>query len=91
MLFGNHEIVVVGCDRKETIPHCAPEQAMSIQIAAMETGAKFNIVPRDIALYEQKGYWGNGAENDDPPTDYYGSRELNSWIARDMRADPNFS
>jgi ribulose-5-phosphate 4-epimerase/fuculose-1-phosphate aldolase len=87
LIFANHGIVVVGKDAKQALHNFyAIEQAMSVQIAAMQTGAAITVLPHDIALREQKDYWG-GEET----ADYDGTREWSAWINMAYRLDPTFA
>jgi len=87
LLFSNHGILAVGRDCRQALHNLyAIEQAMAIQIAAMQSGAKINILPESAVIKNQQAYWGG-----DDTTDYDGSREWDSWVELVKQADPSFA
>jgi len=87
LLFANHGILVVGRDCRQALHNLyALEQAMTVQISAMQTGAKITVLSEEAVIKNQELYWGG-----DPTTDYDGSREWDSWVERVRRADPHFA
>jgi ribulose-5-phosphate 4-epimerase/fuculose-1-phosphate aldolase len=85
VFFSNHGIVTVGQDCKQAMHHLyAIEQAVRIQIGAMQTGARIRVVPAADAKHHQARYWG-GAETED----YDGSREWASWVQIAERCEPS--
>lgn len=86
LLFANHGITVVGRDCKQAVHNFyALEQAMTIQLEAMKTGRKINVVPDAQVKKLQESYWGG-----DVTIDYDGSREWDSWVEKVLSIEPEF-
>ncbi len=87
LVFGNHGMLVVGRDCKQAMHNFyALDQAMQIQIAAMQTGAKINVLDQALASKIRDVYWGG-----DETTDYNGTREWESWVQIATSLDPGFA